>query len=72
MQRDVDRLLRAASADVRDFPPARFVTYREAIADACGIDSRDASEADIAPCLPLAALSPRMRKPGIATTGWTF
>jgi lysyl-tRNA synthetase class 2 len=58
MEHDVDRLLRVACADVRDFPPARFVTYRGAIKDACGIDSRDASEADIRAVLAARGIEP--------------
>jgi len=51
LQRDVDRLLRAATAGRRDFPRARTLTYREAIADRCGLDIRKAAPADIAAVL---------------------
>jgi lysyl-tRNA synthetase class 2 len=38
MERDVDRLLRVACAGIRDFAPARYVSYRAAIEAASGID----------------------------------
>ncbi len=47
MQHDVDRLLRVACADIRSLPPARFVSYRSAILEASGIDSREADAAAI-------------------------
>jgi len=40
LQQDVDRLLRAACAGIREFAPARHLSYRDAIAGACGIDCR--------------------------------
>lgn len=43
MQRDVDCLLRATIGDLRVLPPARHVTYREAIAEASGLDCTTAS-----------------------------
>jgi len=47
IQHDVDRLLRVACAELRDFPPARFVSFRVAIEEACGLDCRSAATADI-------------------------
>ena len=47
LQRDVDRLLRAAIGDLRALPPARQVTYREAIAEVCGVDCRTAGPREI-------------------------
>jgi lysyl-tRNA synthetase class 2 len=38
MQHDVDRVLRVACAELRDFPPARDVSYRAAMLESCGID----------------------------------
>lgn len=43
LQRDVDRLLRATIGELRVLPPARDVTYREAIAGASGLDCATAS-----------------------------
>ena len=34
MQHDVDRVLRVACADLRNFPPSRSVSYRAALRDA--------------------------------------
>jgi len=39
MQHDVDRLLRVACDEIRSFAPARELSYRAAIRDACGIDA---------------------------------
>ncbi len=64
LQRDVDRLLRAATAGLRDFAPARAVTYREAIANHCGLDVRTATPADIATVLERYGIRP------VAVTGW--
>ena len=47
MQQDVDRLLRAACADVRSFPRARSIGYRAALRDACGIDCLASSLAEM-------------------------
>jgi lysyl-tRNA synthetase class 2 len=47
LARDVDRLLRAAVGDLRALQPARQVTYRQAIADACGLDCSSATPAEI-------------------------
>jgi lysyl-tRNA synthetase class 2 len=47
MERDVDRLLRVACAELRTFAPARSVTYRAAVADVCSIDCRTAGIAEI-------------------------
>jgi lysyl-tRNA synthetase class 2 len=58
LQRDVDRLLRAATAGLRDFAPARSLTYREAIAKHCGLDVRHATPADIAAVLAQHGIRP--------------
>lgn len=47
LQQDVERLLGVACRGIRDFAPARRLTYREAIAGACGVDSRTAGIAEI-------------------------
>jgi lysyl-tRNA synthetase class 2 len=47
LERDVDRLLRAALGDLRALQPALRVTYRQAIADACGLDCRSATSEEI-------------------------
>jgi len=47
LQRDIDRLLRAVIGDLRALPPARLVTYREAIAEVCGVDCRTAGPREI-------------------------
>ncbi|MGE0030014.1 MAG: EF-P lysine aminoacylase EpmA [Steroidobacteraceae bacterium] len=47
LQQDVERLLGAACQGIRDFAPARHLTYREVIAGACGIDCRVAGIAQI-------------------------
>ena len=64
MQHDVDRLLRVACAEIRSFPPTRSITYREAVREACGLDCRHASPADIR-----AALAARGIEPATAD-GW--
>jgi lysyl-tRNA synthetase class 2 len=51
MQHDVDRVMRVACADVRSLAPARSVTYRDAIRDASGIDSRSTTPAEVAAAL---------------------
>ena len=58
LQRDVDRLLRAATAGLREFGPARTLTYREAIANHCGLDVRLAAPADIATVLERHGIRP--------------
>jgi lysyl-tRNA synthetase class 2 len=47
MQHDVDRLLRVACAEVRDFAPMQSITYRDAIREEAGIDCRTANPAEI-------------------------
>jgi len=58
MEHDVERLLRVACAEIRNFAPARFVTYCEAIRDACGIDSRIAGESEIRAALGARGIEP--------------
>ena len=43
MEHDVDRVLRVACAEIRDFPPARAVSYRAAMLESCGIDCESAT-----------------------------
>jgi lysyl-tRNA synthetase class 2 len=64
MERDVDRLLRVACAEVRSFAPARFVSYRDAVRDGSGVDSID----DGIPAMR-AALADRGIEP-VRTEGW--
>ena len=47
LQHDVDRLLRVACAELREFPPVRCVSYREAVRTASGVDCRKASADEI-------------------------
>jgi lysyl-tRNA synthetase class 2 len=47
MQHDVDRVLRVACADLRNFPASRSVSYRAALRDACGIDCVRSSLAEM-------------------------
>ncbi len=47
LERDVDRLLRAALGELRALQPARQVTYRQAIADSCGLDCSSATSEEI-------------------------
>jgi lysyl-tRNA synthetase class 2 len=58
MQHDVDRLLRVACAEMRSFPPTRSITYREAIRDACGLDYRHATPAEIRAALAARGILP--------------
>ena len=58
MQHDVDRVLRVACAEVRDFAPARSITYRAAIRDATGIDCQVAAPADIRAVLSARGIEP--------------
>ena len=58
MQHDVDRLLRVACAEIRSFPPTRSITYRDAIRDACGLDCRHASPAEIRAALAARGIEP--------------
>ena len=58
LQRDVDRLLRAAIGDLRALPPARQITYREAITEACGVDCRTAGPREIEAVLRARGIAP--------------
>ncbi|MGH8252054.1 MAG: EF-P lysine aminoacylase EpmA [Steroidobacteraceae bacterium] len=64
LQRDVDGLLRAACSGMREFAAARSVTYREAIAGACGIDCRTAGVPEIRSVLAARGIAPA------AATNW--
>ncbi len=58
LQRDVDYLLRAAIGDLRTLPPARQITYREAITEACGVDCRTAGPREIEAVLQAHGVAP--------------
>ena len=58
MQRDVDRLLRVACADIRSFAPARSVSYRTAMQETCGVDCRSATSAEIRAALAARGVVP--------------
>jgi len=58
MEHDVDRLLRVACAELRDFPPARAVSYRSAVLDASGLDCRAAKVPDIRAALAARGIEP--------------
>ena len=58
LQRDVERLLRSACEGIRDFAPARDVTYRDAITGACGVDCRVADAAAIRSALAARGVTP--------------
>ncbi len=58
MEHDVDRLLRVACAELRDFPPARAVSYRSAVLEACGIDCRAAGVPEIRAALAARGVEP--------------
>ena len=58
MQRDVDRLLRFACAELRSFPPVRSITYRAAIEEACGLDCRQAAPAELRAALAARGIEP--------------
>lgn len=58
MQHDVDRVLRVACAEVRDFAPTRSITYRDAVRDAAGIDSECATPAEIRAALAARGVEP--------------
>jgi lysyl-tRNA synthetase class 2 len=64
LQLDVERLLGAACRGIRDFAPARRLTYCNAIAGACGIDCRTAGIPEIR-----SALAERGVKPA-GTADW--
>ncbi len=58
MQHDVDRVLRVACAEVRDFAPARSVSYRDAMREATGVDCRGADPAAIRAALAQRGIEP--------------
>ncbi len=64
LQRDVARLMQAATDGLRHFAPARSLTYREAIRQSCGLDIRHASVDDIAAALAANGIRP------VATPAW--
>jgi len=64
MEHDVDRLLRVACAELRDFPPARAVSYRDAMREGSGIDSSRAGVAEIQGALAARGIDP------VGSDGW--
>jgi lysyl-tRNA synthetase class 2 len=58
LQHDVDRVLRVACAEVRDFAPTRCVSYRDAIREASGIDCRSATPAELRAALAARGIEP--------------
>jgi lysyl-tRNA synthetase class 2 len=58
MQHDVDRLLRVACAELRDFAPAREVSYRDAVRDRSGLDCRTAEPDEIRAALARDGIEP--------------
>ncbi len=58
LQQDVDRLLRAAIGDLRVLPPARALTYRDAMAEYGGIDCTKAGPREIEDVLRARGVAP--------------
>ncbi len=58
MQHDVDRLLRVACAELRQFGPTREISYRSAVREACGLDCRSAGPAAIRAALAERGIEP--------------
>jgi len=58
LQQDVERLVHAACQGLRTLAPARLLSYRDAIAEACGIDSRTAGAAEIRAVLASRGIEP--------------
>ncbi len=58
MEHDVDRLLRVACAELREFPPARAVSYRAAMLQGCGIDCASAGAPEIRAALASRGIDP--------------
>jgi len=64
LEHDVDRVLRVACAELRDFAPARAVSYRDAMRDCSGIDCATASVAEIRAALASHGIEP------VSCDGW--
>jgi lysyl-tRNA synthetase class 2 len=64
MEHDVDRLLRVACAGIRNFAPARFVSYRAAMQEASGIDSATDTTSAIRAALAARGIEP------VQADGW--
>ncbi len=58
MEHDVDRVLRVACAELREFPPARAVGYRAAMQQGCGIDCATAQVPEIRAALASRGIDP--------------
>jgi lysyl-tRNA synthetase class 2 len=58
LERDVDRVLRVACAELRDFAPARTVSYRTAMQDVCGVDCATAEIPEIRVALAARGIEP--------------
>jgi len=64
MEHDVDRVLRVACAELRDFPPARALSYRAAMLEGCGIDCNGATIPEIRAALAARGILP------VQAEGW--
>jgi len=64
LEHDVDRVLRVACAELRDFPPARAVSYRDAMFEGSGIDCVTATIPEIRAALAARGIEP------VRTEGW--
>jgi len=58
MEHDVDRVLRVACAELRDFPRARAVSYRDAMLESCGVDCATATIPEIRAALAARGIEP--------------
>ncbi len=58
LERDIERVLAAATGGIRRFAPARRITYQDAIAKTCGIDCRHADTREIAAALAARGVTP--------------
>jgi|SRR5688572_26072015 lysyl-tRNA synthetase class 2 len=58
MQRDLDRVLRVACAEVRDFAPTRSLSYRDVIRESTGIDCRATQPEEIRAVLAQRGIRP--------------
>ncbi len=64
LEHDVDRVLRVACAELRDFPPARAVSYRDAMREGSGIDCITATIPEIRAALAARGIEP------VRAEGW--
>jgi lysyl-tRNA synthetase class 2 len=64
LEHDVDRALRVACAELRDFPPARAVSYRAAMLEGSGVDCVTAAIPEIRAALAARGVLP------VQAEGW--